>query len=290
MKKISGVIAPDMLPEKISGRTTLVGSVSHNAQQLPNCIREALCGMGAYKTAITLDLLLIMGFKGGQWLSYNDVLEACAPYTAIHILRTGLQHFTIARRKMSRGTPGRPAYEYRLPYLEQLKRQLVSDYSYVTDTLLLADFRNGKSYKMALHRELIQRESDLNAGDGATFSRDFLCARIGVSASTCRRYEKELGIYVEARHREYTIDSKARLIIVPECREHNGYHLEITTRKGMIKRFPAVRAIAGHYRKLGYDVYLKKRVTNRYHPTTPNWMPSPDESENLKSAILDFFN
>lgn len=288
MKEKSDVDTSDRLSPESIHKT--IGIVPQIEPQLPNCIREALLGMGAYKTAITLDLLFTLGFECGQWVTYQQVLDACREYTSIHILREGLQHFSIARRKLPTITPGRPTFEYRLPYHDRLKSQLVMQYSYVTDVLALSDFRSGKTYKMALHRELIYRESNANGGNGASFSRPFLCNRLNISASTCRRYEKELGIYVEARYRERNIDSKTRLLFVPEERAHNGMWLEIGLRGGGLKRFPALRAIAGFYLKQGYDIYLKKQITNLYHPVTPNWVQTPEQWQAQQQRIFDFFN
>lgn len=238
-------------------------------KQLPNCIREAYLGMKRYRTAIVLDLLLTLGYTEGQWITYQEALNVGADYTAVHIIRDGLKDSTIRRRKLRSRTKGRKKYAYQIPNIERLKRHLVVEWSDVSDTLLLSDFKSGKIYKMALHREVIARGDRENDGDGVVFSRAYLSRRLNVSADTLRRYEKELGIHAEARYQMRQIRDRMDLYHVPDARAHNGMYIEISSRRGAISKLPALRALAGMYLKQGYEIWLRSRLPNRYHPAYP---------------------
>lgn len=262
-------------------------SQDNPSTQMPNCIREAFLGIDAYKTAIVLDLLFTLGYKSGQWITYHEAVAVGTQYTAFHIIREGLKHFTIPQKVLPQSRRGRPTIAYQLPSIDRLKHQLVAEWSRVTDTLQLADFRNAKTYKMALHRELIHRANEENNGGGASFSREFLCERLNISPDTCRRYEKELGIYVEARYQERDIRDRWSLLMIPKERAHNGQWLEVATRKGAIKRVPAIRSLAALYRKQGYDVWLKKRLTNLYHPKYP--FVSDEQIQANQKMLRDLF-
>lgn len=254
--------------------------------QLPNCIREALLGLDAYRTAIMLDLLLTLGYKEGQWVTFKECIDVCSQYTAQHIIREGLKHYTIKRKKLPTTHPGRPTFAYKIPKIDHLKYKYVVEWSTASDTLQLADFRNGKSYRMALHRELIHRANDDSGGNGASFSRKFLTDRLNVCADTVRRYEKELGIYVEARWQTKQIKDKYDIIDLPTVREHNGKYIEVSSRRGKLVRLPALKAVAGMYLKQGYEVWLKSRLTNLYHPENPFVSSAQMEENNTMLANL----
>lgn len=237
--------------------------------QLPNCVREAYLGIDAYKTALTLDLLFTLGYKEGDWVTYQEALNIGADYTAVHIIRDGLKHETIKRRKLPQEKPGRPTFAYQLPQIDELKHDLVVEWSSVTDILSLEDFANGKTYRMALHRELIQRGFDENDHRPKAFSRKLMCERLNVSPKTLRTYEQELKTYVRPRYDVISIDAVYKLYLVPEKRSHNGQFLTIVSRDGAIRKLPAIKKVAGMYLKQGYELSIVQRKTNEYAPFNP---------------------
>lgn len=237
--------------------------------QLPNCVREAFLGIDAPKTAVLLDLLFTLGYRSGQWVTLSECLNVCTEHTAIHIVKQGLKHWTIVREAIPQDRPGRPTYKYLLPSIDGLKNDLVAKPSFVTDILNLQDFRNVKSYRMGLHRELIQRGYEANDRQPVEFSRKLMSERLNVSHDTLRRYERELGTYVEDRWGAKPLQHKFELSILPQKKVHDGRFLSIRVMDTPVKRLPCVASIAGMYMKKGYEVWLGWRKCNAYAPYSP---------------------
>lgn len=238
-------------------------------KQLPNCVREAFLGIDAYKTAMVLDLLFTLGFEEGQWITYQEALEVGSQHTAIHIIRDGLKHDTIKREAIPQERRGRPTFRYQLPSIYTLKKNLCVEWSGITDILTLEDFANGKSYRQALHRELIRRGYEENGNRPKAFSRKWLCERLSVCAKTLRRYEAELRTWVQSHWEMIPIKSLVFLHEVPKQRAHNGQFLSIVSRDGTKRRLPAIRKVAGMYFNRGYEVNLMRRRVNEYAPYSP---------------------
>lgn len=238
-------------------------------QQLPNCVREALLGIDAGKTAIVLDLLFTLGYQPGQWITYREALAVCTRYTAVHIVRDGLKHDLIKRQVYPVPRAGRPMYVYQLPFPDDLKEQLCIQKSSISDYLKPGDFANQKAYRMALHRELIQRGYEDEGHQPKKFSRKFMSERLNVTPDTLRRYEHELGTYVEPSYDVIWIRDKVQLWEVPEKRAHNGMYLSIVVDDTRVAKLPARKDIAGMYLKRGYEVNLMRRSCNKYAPYHP---------------------
>lgn len=238
--------------------------------QLPNVVRESLLGIDAGKTAIILDLLFTLGYKPGQWITYREAVNICSEHTAIHIIRDGLKHFTIKKRQLPAAGRGRPTIAYQLPSIDYLKSQLTVQLSSVSDFLDFSDFANLKAYRIALHRELIQRGYEANSNRPAKFSRKYMSERLSVSSDTLRRYEQELGTYVEPTYGETPLHHKFEVILVPETRQHNGKVLLVRQNDRTVGTLPAIRSIAGLYLKKGYEVVLSWRECNKYAPYSPH--------------------
>lgn len=241
-------------------------SQGNSPKQLPNIVREAFLGIDAGKTAITIDLLMTLGYKSGQWLTYQECLNVCTAHTAIHIIRDGLKHWTIKRKALPQSKPGRPTYAYQIPSIEELKNSLTVESSNVSDPLTLDDFQNQKSYRLALHRELILRGYRDNDHLPKRFSRKFMSDRLNVSPETLRSYENELETYIEPNWGHMQIKHKHDLLWLPEKRTHEGKWLEISIDGSTARKLPAVASIAGLYLKKGYDVALFWRECNSYAP------------------------
>lgn len=248
-----------------------MSSVSQDKRplQLPNCVREAFLGLEAPKTAILLDLLFTLGYKPGQWVTYQEVLNVAGQHTANHICREGLLHWTIKREQLPQDRPGRPTFKYRLPSIDELRGQIVVEQSFVTDILTLEDFRNAKSYRMALHRELIRRGYEDNDHMPKVFGRELMSKRLNVSPDTLRSYERELGTYVEERWHVQPIRYDFEVHLLPKKRVHDGRVLKIVAGGETIRYMPCVGDIAGLYRKQGYEVSICKRQCNAYAPYSP---------------------
>lgn len=248
-----------------------MNSVSHSmtSKQLPNCVREAFLGIGAVKTAMLLDLLFTLGYKPGQWVTYQECLNVCRQYTSKTTIYEGLHHFTMKRKPLPQENAGRPTFAYVLPSFDALKHQLVVEWSHVSDQLLLSDMHTPKSYRMALHRELIARNYAENKKKATKFSRKFLSERLGCSPETLRSYERELGTWVNPTYGKRAISKLHHIYHVPEARAHNGRFLLIHVDGNTARRLPAIKSIAGLYLKKGYEMDLCWRECNEYAPYSP---------------------
>lgn len=250
-----------------------------NTSQLPNILRETLLGSGYGKTALLLDLLAILGYKGGQKVTYSEILAVAGQFTSQHIIREGLLHFAIKRVKVKNGRKGRPTYAYILPKLGHLRFMLCGDILSPTDVLHVSDMANMIVYRKALHRELIYRSSAESADNFCSFSREYMATRLGVSQNTIRAYEKELKIYVKAQWEATSINNKADLLLVPRRKSHDGRFIEAYRRRDeKWVNLPADRGIAGLYLKKGFILTMYKRKVNKYAPSKPfsenyDWLP-----------------
>ena len=237
-------------------------------QQLPNCVREVLLGIGLPKSALMLDLLLTLGFQEGQWVTYEQVIDACKQYTSFNVIRDGLNGYVFRKKRLKQTRRGRPTVAFQIPKIDHLKYKYAVKWSKLTDTLLLADFRNVKTYRMGLHRELIARGHEESGQDGAIFSRKWMAERLGVSAETLRNYEGELKTYVEARFHKRPMKSTADLMYLDDKRDHNGKFLVVYYRD-TYKHMPAIKGLGGLLLKQGHEFELHTRLPNRYFPENP---------------------
>jgi len=245
-------------------------SQAQSREQLPNNVREALLGTEAGKTAILLDLLFSLGYRGGQRVTSREIMAVTKGHTSQNIAREGLLHSSIKRTAAKTSHRGRPTYIYTLPTIKKLLIDLCGGQRTPSDPVNLEDCKSLESYRMALHRELIARGASESPKGLARFSRKYMAQRLNVSEQTLRNYEKSLQTYVEPRWDFQPIISKAWIIAVPGKRAHDGQFVRATSPgKDKIIKLPAERAIAGYYLKLGWTVELWKREVNAYAPQNP---------------------
>jgi len=238
--------------------------------QIPNILREILLNAGYGKTALLLDLLFVLGYVGGQKVTYNEILAIAGSYTSHNIIREGLLCFAIKRVKVSSGRRGRPTYAYIIPSIAQLRGIFCDGILSPTDVLHVADMANMTTYRRALHRELIYRGCSESLHGNCSFSRAYMASRLGVSENTIRAYEKTLKIHVEPQFEQIFIGKSQDLVNVPAKKSHDGKMLEAyRQRDEKWLRLPADRGIAGYYLKQGYVLTLYARKPNKYYAFKP---------------------
>jgi hypothetical protein len=150
-------------------------------------------------------------------------------------------------------TPGRPAAYYVLPAVADLAAAL-GLHGQGGDSLQPDDLASPSAYRRALHRELVKRRP-------GQYRRPWLADRLGVSATTCRRYEVELDMQV---HRAYTAEPVrwATVNKLPLTAETAPPGAFLEAADG--KRYPPLRGIAIRLLEAGMPVALKRQGANLY--------------------------
>lgn len=231
-------------------------------------MREYLLSSGQGYTSLILDALLYHGIKPGQHFTARQALEITElPH---HILNSGLKNPILSRRRRRTARKGRPEYIYSMPYIDHMLKTWELHIS-PSDELKKADLANLKAYRVALHRELINRGFQKKK-EPKQFSRKYLASRLGVVAQTLRNYEKQLKTWVHAVFSKIVIDRKWLFLVPKDGRE--GLYVEVTAWNGKTSRFPAKRGLIA---KLMHDKFgdgdavytLIEQKPNLYAPTRP---------------------
>jgi len=240
---------------------------NHKNHQLTNSIREALLKQGLTCVARVLDGLFLKGFKSGDIVTKKIVMEALQGQVGRHsilktfsaILDSGKpvfknispsprtsSHTSVAKNRLKESNKkcflfgqskpnktfgGRIPTQYRIPEINILCRLLDVPYTQ-SDKLCLADVKRAKTYRQAVHRELIKRRPGM-------YYRDWLASRLGVSKRTSQRYDTGAEIQKQAMyiHESITWDN---VDIIPVDEPIAGKFIE--TKEG--KRYPPLRQIA----------------------------------------------
>lgn len=235
--------------------------------QLTNSIREALLKRNLTCVARVLDGLFLKGFQPGDVITKKVVFDTLKGQVGKHsILSAFATHFddgqpifaqvslpprtpihtTVAngiakttQNQCSLFTPsqsdkiavGRIPTTFCIPDLNALCNMLGVPFTR-SDPLTLDDIRQAKTYRQAVHRELIKRRPGM-------YHRWWLAKRIGVSKRTSQRYDNETVVQRKPMYIRQTVTWK-KLDTIPDDEPIGGMFLE--DEQG--KRYPGLRVIA----------------------------------------------
>ncbi len=197
---------------------------------LPNSLREGLLAVGEVAALRVLEGLMLAGVRAGRLISerglcellgtfgigrrsVQEALRSCPVQGRLvfssprnpprrtadaAVAQEGQQKKCFSVSGAERVKKGRPARLYRVPTVRGLLTMLkLKDGG--SDPLLARDLRSPRTYRCALHRALIERRP-------GRYSRHWLGARLGVSIWTSRRYDRRVGLSVQARYQTQLLD------------------------------------------------------------------------------------
>jgi len=159
---------------------------------------------------------------------------------------------------------GRPPVYYLLPTPDELCKLFGVKAQY-SDPLNSGDFASPKAYRQALYREFVRRRP-------GQYGREWLANRLGVSAKTCRRYDRALGVTAQPMYCGWTV-SWANVRFLADNPELVPAHAFLETADG--KRYPAQRQIACKLLKARHKVVCKYRRPNFYFFADSAIVPPP---------------
>lgn len=261
---------------------------------LSTAAREQLLQSGLVSVARLLDALYRLGHAEGALLTERQVCEAVQRFqigrrTVMAALKTlrekgwmppgtpqsladaaaapeGLDHSC----EMSRGadrvkTPGgRPAARHAIPGAAALARILGVRHA-PGDALPDAALGAPAAYRQAVHAGLIARRP-------ASYGREWLSARVGVSRWTTRRYDRRAGIAAQPMYAAQPVEWTAlEALLPPEGRETPGLFLEAASGR----RYPPVAGLARRLLARGERLTLKRRLPNAYQVRSSVGIPTP---------------
>jgi hypothetical protein len=276
-----------------------------DSQQLPNTIREKLLQLDLDRVAQVLDGLLMAGFEMGcrftaaqahaalsdfgvgrnaVFAVLKTVLDDGQPIFEISVPSSPLDPPSPPANAAGRSAgetkqclfgrvanpvkkPGRPPKTYVMPSIEELARLLNVDIGAAGgDTLTVEDLRSPAAYRAALHNALIRRSP-------GRYSRDWLSRRLGVSADSCRRYERRGRIQVIPTFQRWALnwgdlEKKLPDETVPGCfiEDENG------------RRYPPLIVIARKLLARKRHIWYVMQDVNEYHP--------PPEHGSVKAEMM----
>lgn len=248
---------------------------------IPTAIREWLGQHEQMSIARTLDAARLAGIAPGQQFTASELLETLRGIIGKHSVETALKsaffaamppsghpqsakaldcdkattdihnlqlcNFGQNREKVSQG---RPAQTYVMLSDAELFALTGLEYEPFSDVISLDECKSIKSYRAALHRELIRRRPGI-------YSQAWLAGRLGISTRTIRRYNDLEGIFSQDTFTETPIHLD-NLDFVPNVREF-GLFLLING-----KKWPAMRGIAERALKRNQRVSLMDRRYKYY--------------------------
>ncbi|MBL8155559.1 MAG: hypothetical protein JNM70_15355 [Anaerolineae bacterium] len=162
-------------------------------------------------------------------------------------------------------TPGgRPATRHAIPGAAALARLLGVRHApgdALPDTALSAP----AAYRQAVHAGLIARRP-------ASYGRDWLSERVGVSRWTTRRYDRRAGIVTQPMYAAQPVEWAALDALLPsESRQQPGLFLEAADGR----RYPPVAGLARRLLARGERLTLKRRLPNAYQVRSSVGIPTP---------------
>lgn len=151
--------------------------------------------------------------------------------------------------------PGRTARVYRLPEHADLYTLLNVEQS-SSDPLQTDDLRSGKRYRMAMHRNLIERRP-------GEYARGWLAARLGTSVRTLQRYNGALDMQVTPVY-GYTRLDWDTIDDVPLALDRQRVTVGRWLQDADGKRYPALAALAFKLLKRDVAPVYVRRLPNHY--------------------------
>ncbi|NJL55694.1 hypothetical protein HC928_11185 [bacterium] len=144
-------------------------------------------------------------------------------------------------------TPGRPEHQFVMPSIKAVCA-LLKVRPGTSDPLQPADLASNTVYRQALHTALIRRRP-------GQYSRSWQGARLGISAESCRRYERRMGIVVQPVYLVYPLNWTVLESIVPD-EPLAGTFLEDAAGK----RYPPLLPIARKLLARRQSIFFKRQV------------------------------
>lgn len=264
---------------------------------LPTSIREALLRLKATAVARVLDALLQSGVACGMALTEREILAkvglSIGRFSVLKSLHTSFSDASPIFELWSDPSPkppthtdvaigceqaqnkkcslfgasesdknpaagrGRPPKRYIVPTLARLCQALGVPYT-SADPLSREDLKSARRYRMAIEREFIRRRP-------ASYNRQWLAGRLGISRRTSQRYHASVGICRKPSYQASAL-SAHDLERLPLDASERLPHSCLMDEQG--RRYPAVRPIAQRLLKRRSVILLLRQMENHY------WMPS----------------
>lgn len=265
-----------------------------NSIGIPNAIRESLLKRRQTLTARLLDAFALANWKGSKVITMQEAVLCAKEYrigrsSVIKILNNSA---IFTKREITQSPPvgdsdkpipncksrrGKPtAYEFIIPTHAELAAACAVTLDGTTDKLTAADLRSNKAYRMALHRELLRRQSP-------ELSNEYLARRLGASKRSIQRYNSALQVISTPvfGYEPLTWSNVHTAAFWDKVRVNQAYH-DITPGRWLQvkdgKRYPAIKGIA---LKL-----LARRQTPLYCQRLPNHLQLPSEAQqNTDSTV-----
>jgi len=264
---------------------------------IPNSIREKLLQLGHTSVARVLDGLLMAGIKAGMIFTermacvalkiygigrravqdalralspvgkpiFKPVMEAAPPAIPPKIETASAAHSHKDKQKkcvfvrgakriksIKNSEKGCPSRWFLMPTVPMLCQTLDVKLS-PCDPIHPQDLRSPKAYRQALQRGLFQRRP-------ATYSRRWLCQRLGVSVWTCRRYDRHLGLHVAFKFHQTTLTWDIARSLPTQKEAINGTFIEL----GDGQRFPPIQGLAFNLLRRFRKLCLTRQHWNYY--------------------------
>lgn len=253
----------------------------HQSHTLTNGIREAMLQARAGKALLLIEALYLLHVTPGTFLTRRQVENLLCNNTRMsaRTVLDGLSEGQVFQRRTSayrQNRPGRPAYEYRLPFPAELEAEFAPNQGNTpSDPISLEDLQNLTTYRMALHRELYIRKWLQNGGEGFQMTRGLMAGRLGVSERTVRTYDEKLGHSNTPNYRQRQITwenwnslprYKARYDKQGKRQPSKKYLKTVDWQQGRERNLPHVRYLGYVALKDGLAVYEVERLANTYYP------------------------
>jgi hypothetical protein len=141
-----------------------------------------------------------------------------------------------------------------MPSNTELAAKLGVKLTRISDKLLLDDLKSAKLTRQAIHREFIKRRPGF-------YSARWLAQRMGVSITTERRYNPEIGIHAQPMYRDYRI-YWSNLGQIPREKDDWWWGVFLEDENG--KRYPPKIGIARRLLAKKHSVTLRWQSTSYY--------------------------
>ena len=270
--------------------------------QLPNTVRERLLQNGQVQLARVLDGLYVAGCEPGQSFTAAAAYDMVAALgigrnTVYAALRSDLFAAPSPRTPQPPGANaasgctgqdnqclvvrvakpvkkrGRPLRRFVMPSLETLC-QCFGVENLGGDTLAAADLHSPATYRQALHVGLVKRAP-------GTYSRNWLAQRLGVSADSCRRYERRAGVQVDPTFFDEPISwSNLKWSVPPDPMP--GQFIQAADGR----RYPPLESIARMLLMVGQKPVFRTQSVNHYRMPVAVERGNNTEAHNAESVSV----
>lgn len=236
---------------------------------ISNDVRENLFKARKAKAAFMADAFTWYNLT--DWHTVTE-LAAILPCSTT-LIRQGLSHQSVfSSRPRATGKRGRPHIEYQLNDFASLQYHYGghwhaangTKYPPRIDHLPEWAFSSLRSYRLALHREFLMRNS-AHGAEWFSASQSFMADRLGISPRTIRRYHQEIKPEVQE---QLEITRLPRAEIAPDHSPGHtwievGSYTQIATRDPL-KRMPFCRDAAQYALNRGWPLWTVRRRANKY--------------------------